>query len=218
MFTNEMLGMSLDRKEQGSTRQSILQLLRRHGEMTALELSEALGVGAVGVRQHLALLERDLLVRIAGLRRNVGRPSHVYALTAEAEERFPRRYDLLALDVIGYMGEVAGPEVVDQVLALRRAEMVRALAPALAGKCRGDQVAALAAILAEQGYMCEWEQAPDGSFLLTEYNCPVDCVARKHPQLCAQEILLYEDLLGVPVEREGTIAEGAHCCRYRIPA
>lgn len=210
--------MTVDRKEQGSTRQSILQLLRRHGEMTALELSEALGVGAVGVRQHLALLERDTLVRVSGLRRNVGRPSHLYTLTPEAEERFPRRYDRLALEMFGYLGAVAGPAAVDQALALRRADMARELAPALAGKCRGEQVATLAAILSEQGYMCEWEQTEDGSFVLSEYNCPVDCVARRHPEICAQEILLYEELFGVPVTRDGTIVAGAHCCRYRIPA
>jgi predicted ArsR family transcriptional regulator len=210
--------MIVDRKEQGSTRQSILQLLRRHGPMTALELSDALSVGAVGVRQHLALLERDGLVFISGLRRNVGRPSHLYGLTAEAEERFPKRYDTLALDVIACVGEVGGAEAVDHVLAARRGAAARELAPALAGKSRAEQVAILAGVLAEQGYMCEWEQHPDGSFLLTEYNCPVDCVARRHPQICAHEILLYEELLGVPLTREGTIAAGAHCCCYRIPA
>jgi predicted ArsR family transcriptional regulator len=210
--------MIVDRKEQGSTRQSILQLLRRHGPMTALELSDALSVGAVGVRQHLALLERDSLVFISGLRRNVGRPSHLYGLTAEAEERFPKRYDTLALDVIACVGEVGGAEAVDHVLAARRGAAARELAPALAGKSRAEQVAILAGVLAEQGYMCEWEQHPDGSFLLTEYNCPVDCVARRHPQICAHEILLYEELLGVPLTREGTIAAGAHCCCYRIPA
>jgi predicted ArsR family transcriptional regulator len=210
--------MSVDRKEQGSTRHSILQLLRRHSEMTALELSEALRVGAVGVRQHLALLERDGLVRIAGLRRNVGRPSHLYTLTPEAEERFPRRYDRLAVDMVIYVAEVAGSDAVDEVLARRRAAMARELAPSLAGKGRAEQVAALAGLLAEQGYMCEWEQEADGSYTLTEYNCPVDCVARRHPGFCAQEILLYEELLGAPITREGTIAEGAACCRYRIPA
>jgi predicted ArsR family transcriptional regulator len=210
--------MTADRKEQGSTRQSILQLLRRHSELTALELSEALGVGAVGVRQHLALLERDGLVRIAGLRRNVGRPSHLYALTAEAETRFPRRYDRLALELLSCVGEVAGADCVEQVLAQRRAALRGELEPLLTGKSRGEQVATLSAILAEQGYMCEWEQAPDGSYLLTEYNCPVDCVARRHPGLCAQELQLYEELLGVEVTRDGTIAAGAPCCRYRIPA
>lgn len=216
--SNETLGMTVDRKEQGSTRQSILQLLRRHSEMTAAELSAALGFGAVGVRQHLALLERDGLVRIAGLRRNVGRPSHLYTLTTEAENRFPRRYDRLALEVITCLGQVAGAGCVDEVLALRRAAMLKELAPALEGKSRGEQVATLAAMLAEQGYMCECEQASDGSYLLTEYNCPVDCVARQHPQLCAHEIRLYQELLGTEITRDGTIAEGAPCCRYRIPA
>jgi predicted ArsR family transcriptional regulator len=210
--------MTAERKEQGSTRQSILQLLRRNGEMTALELSERLRVGAVGVRQHLALLERDGLVKIAGLRRSVGRPSHLYVLTPDAEDRFPKGYDRLALEMLAHMSAVGGPSAVDDVLSHRRETLVRELIPHVAGKSRPEQVAALAALLAEQGYMCEWEQEADGSFVLTEFNCPVDCVARQHPQLCAQELRLYEDLLGVPVTQESTIAQGAHCCRYRIPA
>lgn len=210
--------MTAERKEQGSTRQSILQLLRRHGEMTALDLSEQLCVGAVGVRQHLALLEREGMVRVAGLRRSVGRPSHLYTLTQEAEERFPKHYDRFALELLTYLHATGGDEAVDQVLASRREALARDLRPHLAGKSRRDQVATLAAILAEQGYMCEWEEDEDGSFVLTEYNCPVDCVARRHQQLCIQEAALYEDLLGVPVSREGTIAQGSPCCRYRIPA
>lgn len=210
--------MAAERKEQGSTRQSILQLLRRNGEMTALELSDQLQIGAVGVRQHLALLERDGMVRISGLRRSVGRPSHLYILTSEAEARFPKGYDRLALEVLDYMSEVGGASVVEQVLARRRVGLFDLLAPALVGKSRGEQVVALATLLGDQGYMCEWEQDSDGSFLLTEYNCPIDCVARRHVQLCSQEQLLYEDLLGVPVIQETTIARGSHCCRYRIPA
>ena len=53
----------LEHREQGHTRQEILDLLRRRGQMTAAELSESLGIGAVGVRQHIALLERDGLVQ-----------------------------------------------------------------------------------------------------------------------------------------------------------
>lgn len=210
--------MTVERKEQGSTRQSILQLLRRNGEMTALELSERLRVGAVGVRQHLALLERDGQVRIAGLRRNVGRPSHLYVLTPEAEANFPKGYDHLALEILAYINELGGESAVEQVLARRRAGLLSELGPHLAGKTRADQIAALATLLADQGYMCEWEQEPDGSFVITEFNCPVDCVARQHPQLCVQERQLYEELLGVPVIQESTIAQGAHCCRYRLPA
>jgi predicted ArsR family transcriptional regulator len=210
--------MALERKEQGSTRQSILQLLRRHSQMTALELSDALSIGAVGIRQHLALLERDGLVQVVGLRRNIGRPSHLYALTSEAEAIFPKRYDDLALDVINYVAEISGPLAVEQLLSRRREALFRTLSPHLQGKSRAEQVAALAHQLLEQGYMCEYEQLPDGSFMLTEYNCPVDCVARQHPELCGQELKLYEDLLGTPIARDSTIAQGSHCCCYRIPA
>jgi len=210
--------MSIERKEQGTTRQSILQLLRRHGQMTALELSESLCIGAVGVRQHLAVLERDGLVEIAGLRRSVGRPSNLYTLTSDAEHHFPKRYDRIALDLIGYLAESGGDLAVDALFDRRRATMARDLLPRLAGKARPEQVSALASILVEQGYMCEYEQLEDGSFLLIEYNCPVDCIARQHPQLCTQEIQLYEDLIGAPISRESTIAQGSHCCRYHIPA
>ncbi len=210
--------MSIDRKEQGTTRQSILQLLRRHGQMTAQELSDALCIGAVGVRQHLAMLDRDGLVQVAGLRRSVGRPSHLYMLTAEAEDRFPKRYDRIALDVISYVAQDGGASAVDALFVRRREMLACDLRPRLVGRSRPDQVATLTDILIEQGYMCEHEQQPDGSFLLTQYNCPVDCIARRHPQLCIQELQLYEDLIGAPIVREGTIAQGSHCCRYRIPA
>jgi predicted ArsR family transcriptional regulator len=209
--------MVAERKEQGSTRRNILQLLRRHGEMTALELSERLFVGAVGIRQHLGLLERDGMVQIVGLRRNIGRPANLYALTNAAEERFPRLYDRLALDLLDQIESVGGQGAVIQLLAGRREQQARALAPALAGKSRRDRVVALAGMLAEQGYMCEWEEDSDGSYLLVEYNCPLDCVARRHHQLCAQEALLYAELLAAPVTQESTLAQGSLCCRYRIP-
>ncbi len=210
--------MSVERKEQGTTRQNILQLLRRYGQMTALELSGELQIGAVGVRQHLALLERDGLVQICGLRRSIGRPSHLYELTPEAEEHFPKRYDQLAIELMDYLAAHGGGEAVGQALHARRQAIVRNIAPRLAGKPRAEQVAELAHILAEQGYMCEYEQLADGSFVLIEHNCPVDCVARRYSQLCVQELELYQDLLGVPITREATMAEGDLCCRYHIPA
>lgn len=210
--------MVAERKEQGTTRQSILQLLRRHSQMTAAELSDALGIGAVGIRQHLALLERDNLVMVAGLRRHIGRPSHLYALTLEAEALFPKHYDRLALDLIDYLACEAGDGALHEVFRRRSEVMALSLGPRLAGRPRCEQVALLAEMLAEQGYMCEYEQLADGSFLITEHNCPVDCVARRHPQICMQEIALYQDLLGVPLVRDQTIAEGGHCCRYHVPA
>ncbi|HWQ11581.1 MAG TPA: metalloregulator ArsR/SmtB family transcription factor [Roseiflexaceae bacterium] len=208
--------MGLEHREQGETRQQILHLLRRNSQMTAAELSESLGIGAVGVRQHLALLERDGLVATAGVRRGIGRPSHLYTLTPRAETLFPKRYDRLALDLLAFVAAEGGPAAVDRMFSARREQLMEQYAPRLAGKSCAEQVAELSAILTEQGYMCEWEALPDGSYALVEHNCPVDCAARGYPQACAHEIRLYRDLLAVEVVREETIAEGGTCCRYRV--
>ncbi len=210
--------MALDHRVQGETREQILTLLRRRGQMTAAELSESLGIGAVGVRQHLALLDRDGLVHTTGVRRGIGRPSHLYALTDLAEARFPKRYDRLAMDALAFVEAQGGAAAVDDLFITRRHALSAQYAPRLAGKCRAEQVAELAAILTEQGYMCEWDQLPGGEFALIEHNCPVDCVARDYRQTCEQELKLYEDALGAPMIREETIAEGGVCCRYRISA
>lgn len=210
--------MVVDRKEQGATRQIILQLLRHRGQMTAIELSKALDIGAVGVRQHLTLLERDGLVCIKGLRRSVGRPSHLYVLTSEAEHYFPKNYDRLATDLLTYITEEWGEEGVTKVLNLRRKALLQKYEPQLKGRKRSEQIAELAKLLIEQGYMCEYEQLADGSFFLIEHNCPIGSVAHGHPQLCGQEILLYEHLLNVPIERDATIVDGSLFCRYHIPA
>ncbi len=210
--------MRVERKEQGATRQNILQLLRRRGQMTAIELSQALNIGAVGVRQHLALLERDGLVKVSGLRRSVGRPSHLYTLTTESERYFPKNYDRLANDMLSLIEEQWGEEAVSQVLVARRKRLARTYAARLEGRPRSEQVEELCSILAEMGYMCEYEACDDGSFVLVEHNCPIDCVARCHPQFCSHEIELYQELLGVSISRDSTIVDGGLCCRYYIPA
>src|SRR5262245_1546596 len=134
----------LEHREQGHTRQEILDLLRRRGQMTATELSESLGIGAVGVRQHIALLERDGLVYTAAVRRGVGRPSPLSALPPAAEALFPRRYDRLLMDALEFIVDQGGPAAIDTFFARRRGKLAEQYAPRLAGRPRTEQVAALA--------------------------------------------------------------------------
>lgn len=210
--------VNIERKEHGSTRQNILRLLRQQGQMTATELSQQLNIGAVGVRQHLALLERDGLVEVTGLRRSIGRPSHLYTLTPEAERCFPKTYDRLVINVLNHIADQGGEPAITAVLAAHRAALLRTYAGRMTGKTRTDQVAELVAILNEEGHMAEAEQVEDGSYYLTVHNCPLDEVAHEYRQLCAQDLALFQELLGVPMVREANIMEGDIYCRYHIPA
>lgn len=205
-------------REQGETRRQIVDLLRRNGPMTAAELGEALVIGAVGIRQHLALLERDSLVHIVNTRRGIGRPSHLYALTEAAEALFPRRYDRMLMEALSFIEQRYGHEALDAFFVQRRDHLLHEIRPHLQGLAAAQQIHALVDVLNQQGYMCSCKQHEDGSFTLTEHNCPVDCAARNYPQACIQEQNLYEQLLGVELVRDSTIAAGDQCCRYHIPA
>jgi predicted ArsR family transcriptional regulator len=208
--------MATEQRAQGSTRTKILQLLRRSGELTAGELSCALGVGAVGVRQHLATLCQEELVVAVGVRRGLGRPSHLYSLTEKAKQLFPKTYECIALDALGHIAATGGAAQIDELFATRQQRLAAQYRARLAGESVEARVAALAAILNEQGYMCEWDRSDDGAITLTEYNCPIDCVAREFPQACACELRLYEDLIGARLVQISTIAGGAASCQYCV--
>ena len=78
-----------------STRGQIVTLLRRSG-CTVEELARALGLTDNGVRAHLAVLERDGIVRQRGsVRRSSGggKPAYVYGLTEQAEDLFSKAYE-----------------------------------------------------------------------------------------------------------------------------
>ncbi|MDQ4000884.1 MAG: winged helix-turn-helix domain-containing protein, partial [Actinomycetota bacterium] len=72
-----------DEKFFESTRGQVVALLRR-SDRTVEELARALGLTDNGVRVHLAVLERDGIVRQRGsVRRSSGggKPAYVYELT-----------------------------------------------------------------------------------------------------------------------------------------
>src|SRR5437588_10475712 len=73
-----------------STRREILSLIKRNGPMTVQELSRRLEITPMGVRQHLAILERDGVIASDGIRRGQGRRSRLYDISSEAHNAVPR--------------------------------------------------------------------------------------------------------------------------------
>jgi predicted ArsR family transcriptional regulator len=198
------------------SRGRVVHLLRAHGGLGADELAAELGVSKQCVRKHLDLLERDGYVEHAPERKERGRPAHRYRLTLKAEELFPKRYDLFARAVLRQVGAVWGERGLNAVFCGCADEMVARLRPALVGLGFDARVARLTEGLRELGYEAEAEKLPDGSYLLTEWNCPQAEVAREYRQLCDRELLVYRELLGAEVFREARIAAGASRCAYRV--
>ncbi len=200
----------------GASRGEIVQQLRARGGVSADELAGVLGVSKQCVRKHLDVLERDGYVQHAPERGERGRPALVFRLTVKAEELFPKRYDLFAKAVLRQVGEVWGERGLNAVFCGCASEMIASLKPQLERLSFDARVERLTELLAEMGYEAEAEKLADGSYILTEWNCPQSEVARDYRQLCDQELVVYRDLLATDVFRESRIAGGSSRCAYRV--
>src|SRR5688500_11480079 len=95
------------------TRSRVIDLLRRD-QRTVDELARALDVTDNAVRMHLDALEREGLVRHAGVRRSghAGKPATIYEINADAEHGFSRVYAPVLGAMIDALGErLSGPEL-----------------------------------------------------------------------------------------------------------
>jgi predicted ArsR family transcriptional regulator len=194
----------------GGTRERILVLLRRHGRLSAPRLAGLLDLAPVGVRRHLALLERDGLVTAQVEKPRRGRPTAVYQLTDAGLETFPRHYDELAREALFFVKR-HDATLLSQFLAWRNERLAASYAERVDGATLAERAEALADVLSEQGFMAEVEPAP-GGLRLCQHNCTVEHLANELPDLCASEAKLFERLLGSPVKREATIVDGDVRC------
>ena len=202
------------------SQEEIVRLLRRNGPMTVADLSGAIGISSVAVRQHLDVLEAEGLVRSTIERRQPapgrGRPRQLFCLTDAADDLFPKHYGALAQVILEYLESADGPGKIEEVFTARRQRTQGELRPRLEGRSLEERVAVLAEAQDQGGYMAEWERAEDGSFLLREHNCAICRIARRFPQACASELRLIEEVTGADVVRERHIAAGDTVCAYRI--
>jgi predicted ArsR family transcriptional regulator len=188
-------------------RRAVLDALKRHGPLGAKALADELSVTPVAVRRQLARLEEDgLVTHDEEATDGRGRPAHRYRLTPAAEGLFPKRYGDLTTELLGYL---EGP---------RGRRRVAGAEARLAGRPLAEQVAELATILDEDGYLADCEPLADGGgWRITEHNCAILTVAQRYGQACVAELdFIRAALPGASVERQAHMMKGAHVCSYVV--
>jgi predicted ArsR family transcriptional regulator len=187
-----------------TTRGRILGLLRCDAR-TVEELAQAIGLTDNAVRAHLSTLERDGMVRSAGVRRGpgAGKPSTVYELPPEAEVVFSRAYP----PVLGALLE----ELVAQLPAAEAEALLvgtgRRLAEPLRLPGTASRTARLQAavgVLNALGGSAELEEH-DGTALIRGCGCPLASAVARRPETCRAIETLLSEVVGAPVRQ---------CCRH----
>ncbi|MFD1955065.1 helix-turn-helix transcriptional regulator [Paenibacillus thailandensis] len=198
-----------------STREKIMHMLKTQGGLSAKEITEQLGITSMAVRRHIGTLEKDHLIQSRTVRQPMGRPTAVYSLSPQADAFFPKNYGTIALDLLGELAEESGGAMVDRLFERRMKTLQSKYEKKLARKPFDEQVALLADIQNDNGYMVELVN-DGGEHVLTEYNCPIAQVANRYPHACTCEQKLFETLLDADVQRTECLTEGGSKCVYRI--
>ncbi len=200
-----------DEKFFESTRGQIVTLLRRSNR-TVEDLARALDLTDNGVRAHLAVLERDGIVRQRGsVRRSSGggKPAYVYELTQEGEDLFPKAYEPTLRWLLDILSERLGP---DESEALLRS-VGRRLAEDHSTRADGAHARLETAVevLNELGGLAELEER-DGAVIIRGYSCPLASVTPEHPEVCRLAEALVAEVAGVPVHERCDRGERPRCC------
>ncbi len=202
--------------EISETRMRILQLLKMRAGMTIGQLTDALHISQMGVRQHLAILETEGLVEHYQEKQGRGRPPYVYRLTDEANSLFPTTYANFAVGLMHEVAKFNGPGFINKVFRERMKSQLKAYQLRLNGKTLPERVKELACIRDEEGYMARFHEAAD-DYILIEHNCPIAVIAQEYPQVCEIELALFRQSLDAKIVREEHLMQGSHRCCYRIP-
>jgi predicted ArsR family transcriptional regulator len=202
---------------------AILLALRESGAAGPDLIAGRIGMSRTSTLQRLRELEAAGFVARQALRHGVGRPRHVYDITAAAQRSLPANWDGLATTLLESIAEVGGDALVEEVFQARRrllrdriqARFAERLGPR---PTLADKVRELAVVQDESGYLCRAETAPTngGALELREHNCAILGAAAGHPAACRAELELFEEVLEARVVRTSHIASGDRCCSYLI--
>lgn len=206
--------------ELGNSQEQILGRLKTRGPQSVKILASQLGMTTMGVRQHLADLQRrDLVVQTSETRQTRGRPVHLWKLTANGHRHFPDSHAALSVQLLTTLREELGQTHLHRLIDANGQHQQRRYEQALdaSGATLADKVRALTELRNEEGFMAEVRLLPDG-WLLIENHCPICAAAETCQQICQSELDMFRSLLAnhAYVERVDHLFAGARRCAYKI--
>lgn len=217
IIEGSMAGIDLIPSE---TRRTLLQLMKRRGEISLDDAMEATDLARTTLREHLNQLERDGLVHRRTEKQGRGRPRLRYRLSDGAEPLFPHRDGLLLRHLLRYLKDRGEESLIEGFFesfwAARTREVEHRLRQVGAEGDMARKLEVLEEVLREEGFMPEIER--DGERLVVrECNCPFSEAVKQTRLPCRLEAAFYEAVFDAQIERVSYIPEGRSACSYEFP-
>jgi DeoR family transcriptional regulator, suf operon transcriptional repressor len=187
---------------------------------TARDLAKTLGIQESAARGHLDRMEERGLVVPSFRREGVGRPRKRYVLTGQAQDLFPKKYDLILDSLVDELLAREGEGYVSALFAEAARRMAREVAKEIPKSASGpERTRNLVTALNRMGFQCSAQVTPEGKLRIVRTNCVFRHSALSHPYLLCEvfDQHLTEELLGqVGVDLEDSIGHGGMRCTHLI--
>ncbi|WP_043931652.1 helix-turn-helix transcriptional regulator [Bacillus sp. EB01] len=200
-----------------STKDRILELLKKEASMTVAHLTGQLNITHMAVRKHLNGLESDGLIQSQDFKQPMGRPLQIYTLTTKGESLFPKNYEGITLEFLQDIQAMYGENAVEDLFKKREERLTREYLVRLADKSNPEKIRELVSIQNEKGYMAAGVQVDEHTYELFEYNCPILAVANQHKEACRCETRMLRNALNTEdIQRVSCKTESDDHCKFRI--
>jgi predicted ArsR family transcriptional regulator len=200
-----------------SSDRELLDLIRRRGPLTVVEMAAGLHVTGTAIRNRLARLLGAGLIERRAEHQERGRPRHTYEASALAQKRLGQNYTDLALVLWNEMMSSVGDRKLRRLLFTRVTER---LAEIYRSQVNGDEwegrLVQLTRVLHERGVEAEVASDSVGSMpLLRQHTCPYYELAAADPAICALERKMLEKVLGRGLRLSQCRLDGDRFCDFQ---
>lgn len=201
-----------------SQRQVLAQLLERKLGATLDELASQIGLGRTAVNQHLIALELEGYVRKGTPRKTGGRPQHIYVLTEDGTNLFPKQYAWFSRLLIQSLREQFGEEQASKFMYDLGVKKSADLIPRLIGKNRAERIDEIVKIMNETGFVAKTVSPNDTDKIARVEckNCVYHDLSKDYPEVCRFDIGFLSGLMGAEVEHQSCMQSGGESCRFRF--
>ncbi|MFX3625697.1 MAG: helix-turn-helix transcriptional regulator [Ectobacillus sp.] len=201
-----------------STKDEIVELLKRNKQLTVTELAKELQVTEMAVRRHIGKLEKEGLIEATLVRQHVGRPMYVYELSTKGEDLFPKQYKDFAVGILEDLQKMGQEELLGQLVQSYTNRLKQKIEKHIENKPTFEgKVREIAAAQQQNGYMVEIENGENGAFFMKKQNCPLLSVAKKTALLCESEYNMYKELLPqADIKMMSCMSQNECACIYQI--
>jgi len=201
-----------------TTKDRLLNLLKKETEMTVSQMALSLDITEMAVRKHLNILERDAFIHVSEIKQPMGRPVQSFSLTPKADTLFPKNYDHLTLDFLNDLQEIQGNDIINFLFEKREKRLVNKYLGYMEEEFSNEQmVEVLKKIQIDKGYMADVVKINDNQFELIEYHCPIFEVAKNFKQACHCETNMFKEVLQADnVQRTSCKTDGDSHCHFLI--